>query len=99
MLSVPYSVELNDLGAFLLNGFTGPDFVRLVKDQLDKLYDDADGNGRVIALALHPFVIGQPSRYRYLEQALDHISGHEGIWLTTSDDIAAHYRGSADRPA
>jgi allantoinase len=91
MLSVPYSVELNDLGIFLLKGFSGPDFLQMVIDQFDQLYADAASGGRVMALALHPFVIGQPSRYRYLEQALDYIAGHAGVWLTTSDDIAEHY--------
>lgn len=62
MLSVPYSVELNDLNVFLSRGLTGPDFVQLVKDQLDQLYSDSAGSGRVMALALHPFVISQPFR-------------------------------------
>ncbi len=63
MLSVPYSVELNDLNVFLSRGLTGPDFVQLVKDQLDQLYSDSAGSGRVMALALHPFVISQPVRF------------------------------------
>jgi len=48
-----------------------------------------------MALALHPFVVGQPSRYRYLEQALAYIANHDGVWLTTSDDIAEHYTRTA----
>jgi allantoinase len=33
MLSVPYSVELNDLGIFTMQGLTGPQFVQTVTDQ------------------------------------------------------------------
>jgi len=44
-----------------------------------------------VAGHLHPFVIGQPFRLKYLAKALDYIAAHEGVWLTTSDDIAAHY--------
>jgi allantoinase len=91
MLSVPYSVELNDLGLFTMRGFTGPQFLQTVKDQFDQLYADSAGNGRVMALALHPFVSGQPFRARYLDQALEYITGHTGVWLTTSDEIAAHF--------
>jgi allantoinase len=36
-------------------------------------------------------VIGQPSRYPYLEKALAYIADHDGVWLTTSDEIAEHY--------
>jgi peptidoglycan/xylan/chitin deacetylase (PgdA/CDA1 family) len=91
MLSVPYSVELNDLGLFTMHGMSGPDFVQLMKDQFDQLYADATDSGRVLALALHPFVIGQAFRTRYLDEALDYITNHAGVWVTTSDEIADHY--------
>ena len=91
MLSVPYSVELNDLNVFISQGMTGLDFVGLVRDQLDQLYADSADSGRVMALALHPFVIGQPFRHKYLLQALEYVANHPGVWLTTSDEIAEHY--------
>jgi peptidoglycan/xylan/chitin deacetylase (PgdA/CDA1 family) len=91
MISVPYTVELNDLGLFG-KGTTGPEFVQIVKDQYDQLHADAaDGSGRVLAIALHPFVIGQAYRARYLDEALAYLAAQPDIWLTTSDDIAAHY--------
>jgi allantoinase len=99
LLSVPYTVELNDLGLFLSKGLTGPQFVQLVKDQLEQLLADAQatGAGRVLPLALHPFVIGQAFRAKYLDQALDHVVNHPDVWVTTSDEIAAHY--AAERSA
>ena len=90
MISVPYSVELNDLILFA-RGTTGPEFVQMVKDQFDQLRADSATSGRVMALALHPFVIGQPFRHRYLEEALGYLAAQPDAWLTTSDDIAAHY--------
>ncbi|MFI0454363.1 polysaccharide deacetylase family protein [Actinomadura sp. 6N118] len=91
MLSVPYTVELNDLG-LLGQGVTGPQFVQIVKDQYEQLRADAaSGGGRVMALALHPFAIGQPFRAKYLDQALAYLTAQPDAWLTTSDDIAEHY--------
>lgn len=90
MLSVPYAIELNDIAAFTFNGQTGSDFAQMITDQFDQLYADSAQSGRVMALALHPFVIGQPFRAKYLDQALAYIAGHEGVWLTTSDEIAEH---------
>ncbi|CAM04661.1 polysaccharide deacetylase [Saccharopolyspora erythraea NRRL 2338] len=95
MLSVPYAIELNDISLFVGKSLSGPDFVRIVEDQLEQLHADAAGSGRVMALALHPFVIGQPFRAKYLDQALEHVANHPGVWLTTSDDIAEHYLRSA----
>ncbi|MET9312587.1 polysaccharide deacetylase family protein [Kribbella sp. NPDC003505] len=90
MLSVPYTVELNDLGLFL-RGLSGPDFLQMVKDQYDVLRDESADSGRVMALALHPFVIGQPFRAKYLDLALRYIAAQPDVWMTTSEDIAAHY--------
>ncbi|MFQ6397043.1 polysaccharide deacetylase family protein [Nocardia sp. KC 131] len=91
LLNVPYSVELNDIGLFVGKSLTGPDFVQIVKDQLDQLYADSASSGRVMALALHPFVIGQAFRSKYLDQALEYVANHPGVWLSTSDEIAEHY--------
>lgn len=91
MLSVPYSLELNDLGIFTMHGTNGADFVQMLTDQFDQLYSESADSGRVMALALHPFVTGQAFRAKYLDQALAYIAGHEGVWLTTSDEIAEHY--------
>ncbi len=91
MISVPYTLELNDIPFFVAKGLSGEDFYRAIVDQFDQLYEDSAQSGRVMALALHPFLIGQPFRHKYLAKALQFIASHEGVWLTTSDEIAVHY--------
>ncbi|HEY7487774.1 MAG TPA: polysaccharide deacetylase family protein [Streptosporangiaceae bacterium] len=93
MISVPYTVELNDLGLFG-KGVTGPEFVQIVKDQYEQLRADSEQSGRVMAIALHPFVTGQPFRHKYLDQALAYLAAQPDIWLTTSDEIAEHYQST-----
>ncbi|MEV1171001.1 polysaccharide deacetylase family protein [Nonomuraea sp. NPDC049784] len=95
MLSVPYTVELNDLGLFG-KGTSGPEFVQIVKDQYEQLRADSEHSGRVMALALHPFVIGQAFRAKYLDQALAYLAAQPDVWLTTSDEIAEHYQRTAE---
>ncbi|OZD08254.1 polysaccharide deacetylase [Rhodococcus sp. 06-235-1A] len=90
MLSVPYSVELNDLIVFG-KGMTGPDFLQMVVDAYEQLRADSATSGRVLAIALHPFVIGQPFRHKYLDRALEYLAAQPDAWLTTSDDIADKY--------
>jgi peptidoglycan/xylan/chitin deacetylase (PgdA/CDA1 family) len=93
LISVPYSVEVNDIVLFLQRGLTGEQFVALVLDQLDALL--ADGDGRVMALALHPFVVGQPFRHKHLARLLEVVAGTPGVWLTTTDRIADHFIGES----
>jgi len=43
--------------------------------------------GRIMAISLHPWVIGQPYRIKALEEALQHIMRHRGVWAATGSDI------------
>ncbi len=91
MISVPYSVEMNDINFFVFHSFTGAQFAEMVIDQFEQLYSDSEASGRVMPLALHPFVIGQAMRAGHLDKVLKHITAHNDVWVTTSDEIAAHY--------
>ncbi|MFM0174720.1 polysaccharide deacetylase family protein [Paraburkholderia sediminicola] len=95
MLSLPYSVEINDYTAFLEQGQRGEDFAQTIRDQFDGLYEDGAKSGRVMAICLHPFLIGHPHRSKYLAEAFAHITSHEDVWLATGSEIAAWYRNSA----
>ena len=90
LVSVPYSIELNDSPLFRTH-YEGDDFARMCKDQFDQLYQEGAESGRVMCIALHPFLIGQPHRIQYLDEILDYIMSHDGVWQTTADDIAAYY--------
>jgi peptidoglycan/xylan/chitin deacetylase (PgdA/CDA1 family) len=91
MISVPYSIEVNDIPLFVGKNLSGPEYERLIADQLEQLLSDAEESGRVMALPLHPFVINQPFRHKYLTRVLERIVATDGVWLTTSDAIAEHY--------
>ncbi|MGY4920070.1 polysaccharide deacetylase family protein [Streptomyces sp. 900116325] len=92
MLSVPYSLDVNDFLMFTTNpGLSGPDFERVVLDQFEQLLEDSASAGRVMALPLHTFIIGQPYRAKYLKRVLKTIAATKDVWLCTSDDIAEHY--------
>ncbi len=91
MISVPYSLEINDLGLFVGKTTSGPAFYDIVTDHFDVLYGEGAQRPRVMALALHPMIVGQPYRHKHLERALSYIDGHDGVWLATSDEIADWY--------
>ena len=91
MISVPYSIEVNDIPLFLGKSLSGQDFYQLLVDQFDVLYEEGEKTGRVMCLALHPFITGLPFRSKYLDQALAYITSHSEVWLPTSDEIAQWY--------
>ena len=95
MISVPYSIEMNDVSLFVGKSLGGADFAQMVMDQFDVLYAEGAHSARVMCLALHPFIVNQPFRHKYLDRALAYIVGHEGVWRATSDDIADWYFATA----
>ena len=91
LISVPYSIELNDSSLLRDNHYEGDYFARICKAQFDQLYKEGAESGRVMCIALHPFLIGQPHRIKYLDEILSHIMSHDGVWQTTADEIAEYY--------
>ena len=91
IVSVPYSYELNDASAIVRSKCTPGEFERMIRDQFDVLYEEGATSGRVMAIALHPFVMGQPHRIGALKRALEYIDKFDGVWKTTGSEIASHY--------
>ena len=92
MLSMPYSIEINDIPAFLEMKQSGESFARMIRDQFDVLYEDGARTGRVMAISLHPFLIGHPHRSKHFANALAHIVSRQEVWLATGSEIADWYK-------
>lgn len=86
--SLPYSMEVNDSITWR-RGMEGEAFAQKICDEFDTLY--AEG-GRVMNIAVHPFIMGQPHRIEHLARALEYILGHDGVWCATGAEIIDCYR-------
>jgi allantoinase len=92
IISMPYSIELNDIPVFLDQGQAPETFGKMISDQFDVLYEDGAKTGRVMSICLHPFLIGHPHRSKYFDQALAHIRARQEVWITTGGEINDWYR-------
>jgi peptidoglycan/xylan/chitin deacetylase (PgdA/CDA1 family) len=92
LLSMPYSLEINDILIFIYTYQNGPSFVQILKDQFDTLYRDGARNGRIMGLAIHPYIIGAPQRIRYLDEVLSYVRQHPDVWYPTGTEMADWYR-------
>lgn len=91
MVVVPVHTTISDIVICLRANQTPTDYFRAVRDQFDALYREGARSGRVMALPLHPFIMGLPFRIKYLDDALEYICAHEGVWLATGAEIADWY--------
>jgi hypothetical protein len=71
--------------------FEGEDFAQMIIDHFDTLWREGTDQGRVVCIALHPYISSQPHRIRPLERALRHIVDHDDVWLATGAEIADWY--------
>lgn len=92
LLSLPYSIEINDITVFLGNHGTAEEFYSRIVDQFDVMYEEGKTSGRIMSISLHPFLIGHGFRSKYLDLALRHIRSREDVWLATGSEISDWYR-------
>ena len=94
--SIPYSYEINDSNHIYYRFGGGDDFEDMIKKQFDVLYREGEESGRVMAICLHPFMIGVPHRIDSLRKSLEYISGHSKVWFATGSEIVNHYLKSGN---
>lgn len=90
MLAIPYTIEANDITLCLSNRFSGAEFAQAIQDQFDQLWENGEKNPRIMAIGLHPFIVGQPLRMKYLKQCLSYIKSKPHTWITTGEAIYEH---------
>jgi allantoinase len=91
LISVPYSLEMNDTIVYNTNLYTPRHYGTVIKRQFDQLYKEGSTSGTVMCIPLHPYLVGQPHRIEAFAEALQYIAGHDGVWLATGREIARHY--------
>jgi peptidoglycan/xylan/chitin deacetylase (PgdA/CDA1 family) len=90
-VSIPYSLELNDTIVYVVQKVEPRRYARMIKDAFDRLYREGERSGTVLCIPLHPYQVSHPHRLAALEEALDYICGHEGVWKATGREIAKYY--------
>jgi hypothetical protein len=84
-------MDVNDV-VLHVAGADGDAFADVILDQFETLYEESTVSGRVMCIACHPYVTGQPHRIRSFERALRHVAGHDDVWMSTGAEIARWYR-------
>jgi allantoinase len=87
LFALPVSLPLDDVNALWERRIDTDRYARMIGESFDRLYSDGAENPRLLVLALHPFLIGQPFRIGILDAALEHIVQHENVWHATGSQI------------
>jgi len=87
ILNVPYTQECNDVAMMLIQHHAATEYRNRAIDQFNQIYSDAADSARIMALVVHPYIMGAPHRSRYFREALDHIRAHKDVVFWTGERI------------
>jgi len=91
-VSVPYTVEMNDIAMMVLQSHPSEEWLRRGIDQFDRLYREGGDSARIMAISVHPYITGVPHRIGYLEKLYEYILQRPGVLMWTGEQILDWYR-------
>ena len=92
-LVVPYTLDANDMRFALPQGFShGDEFFEYLRDAFDVHYAEGDERPSMMSIGMHCRILGRPGRMRALQRFLDHVQGHDRVWIARRIDIARHWK-------
>jgi allantoinase len=92
LISMPYSLEVNDHFIFNVYGRSAQQYADILKAQLDQLLEEGTDSGTVMCIPLHAYLIGRAHRIGPFADLLRHITSlGDDVWITTATEIAEYY--------
>jgi peptidoglycan/xylan/chitin deacetylase (PgdA/CDA1 family) len=98
LVTLPYSVELNDIPMMIVQHHESDYLCKRAIDQFDRLYAESAERAKIMALAIHPYISGQPHRIKYLEAIYEHVDQFEGVRHWNGAEILDWYLSGAGPP-
>lgn len=99
LLSVPYNLELNDSIVYAIEKHATGELLSRVRRTLELFTREAASRPRVLAIGLHPHLIGVPHRFGSFEEMLDLLMKTPGVCFMQGSQIADWYTAQVPRPA
>jgi hypothetical protein len=93
IVNVPYTQECNDVAMMLIQHHKTSEYYDRAIDQFEQLHHDARNQARVMALVVHPYIMGAPHRLKYFKNALARIRSTRGVLFWTGAQIVDWYKG------
>jgi allantoinase len=91
LVTLPYTVELNDIPMMLVQYHESPYFTQRCIDSFERLYREGEERAKIMAVAIHPYISGQPHRIKYLEAVYEHANRHAGVLHWNGAEILEWY--------
>jgi len=93
--NIPYTQECNDVAMILVQHHTAREYYDRAMDQFEQLYEDSRESARVMALVIHPYIMGAPHRLKWFRKVFERISARKDVLFWTGEQILEWHREQA----
>jgi allantoinase len=93
LVTLPYTVELNDIPMMIVQHHESDYLLKRAIDQFDRLYEEGGERAKVMSLAIHAYISGQPHRIKYLEQFYEYVASKPGVLHWNGEQMLDWYQG------
>lgn len=97
LISIPYTMEINDSPIYLIQNHRSPEIFERSRDQFDTLYQESASHTRIMAIAVHPYIMGVPHRIQYFDKIFQYIKAYDDILFMTGSEILDWYKSVAKK--
>jgi allantoinase len=91
IVSLPYTQECNDVAMMLIQHHKASEFYDRAIDQFEQIYADAEDSARVMAISVHPYIMGAPHRTKYFRRIFENIRQRPDVLFWTGGQIIDWY--------
>jgi hypothetical protein len=95
LVTLPYTVELNDIPMMIVQHHESAYWKGRVMEQFRRLHAEGAERPKICAIAIHPYISGQPHRIRFLEEIYEEIAGVEGVVHMNGAELYRWYNAAA----
>jgi len=99
IVNVPYTQECNDVAMMLIQHHKASEYCDRALDQFEQIYADAADQPRVMALSVHPYIMGAPHRVKYFRRAIEVIRQKPDVLFWTGEQILDWFVGAQPKQA
>jgi len=91
IVNSPYTQECNDVAMMLIQHHKASEYYARAIDQFEQIYADAKDSARIMALVVHPYIMGAPHRAKYFRRIFETIRQKAEIAFMTGEQILDWY--------
>ncbi len=79
VVALPYNFELHDIVMMALQNHPSDEWGNRIMDHFDCLYEESAERPKVMSIAMHPYLSGQPHRIGHVQRAFERLLAKPGV--------------------